>query len=436
MITIVVLLILAGVSIAMLGGDNGIVTQAQKAKEQTTIAKEKESISLAKGAIRSRGEEVGKDNLQEELDRIEGEGKTEVTLKEDLSGLEIKFIDTDNKYEEGVTIEVSEEEQSYWTYEDNPDGTITLLKYNPPAENLSGLTELVVPNKIFGKRVKCVGSGNFVDTIWGDNISERRWFGSAPVNGQFTVEKILIQENIEKINNFAFLYSEKVEDIIILEGVASIGAKAFECCSRLTNIDLPDSVTSIGERVFSDCSSLTSVNIPDGVTSIGDSAFLGCSSITSINIPDSVTSIGDRAFSGCSSITGINIPDSVTSIGEYAFSGCSSLTSITVSENNSNYDSRNDCNAIIETGTNKLILGCSKTNIPDSVTSIGDGAFSGCSSLTGINIPGSVTSIGWRAFSDCSSLTTINLEASEIPSTWHSQWKGNCTATVNTGVKM
>ena len=204
-VTIVVLLILAGVSIAMLGGDNGIVTQAQKAKEHTTISKEKESISLAKGAIGSRGEEVGKDNLQEELDRIEGEGKTEVTLKEDLSGLEIKFIDTNNKYEEGITIEVSEEEQSYWTYEDNPDGTITLLKYNPPAEKLSELTTLVVPNKIFGKKVKCVGSGNTLDPIWGDNIAIKIDIASATsVKGQNSIKNITIQGDIAVIKSFAF----------------------------------------------------------------------------------------------------------------------------------------------------------------------------------------------------------------------------------------
>ena len=145
------------------------------------------------------------------------------------------------------------------------------------------------------------------------------------------------------------------------------------------------------------------------VTSIGPDAFLYCNSLTDITIPESVTSIGDHAFYGCSSLTDINIHSSVTSIGSSAFSDCESLTSITVAEGNTMYDSRGGCNAIIETASNTLIAGCSATIIPESVTSIGDHAFYGCSSLTYINIPSNVTSIGYYAFSGCSSLTYINI---------------------------
>ncbi len=115
------------------------------------------------------------------------------------------------------------------------------------------------------------------------------------------------------------------------------------------------------------------------------------------------------AFSNCSSLTSITIPNSVTSIDEGAFSGCSSLTQIVVDKNNKYYDSRNNCNAIIETATNILICGCKTTVIPNSVTSIGNGAFGGCSSLTSIGIPNSVTSIGQYAFYNCSSLTSITI---------------------------
>ena len=169
------------------------------------------------------------------------------------------------------------------------------------------------------------------------------------------------------------------------------------------------SVTSIGSDAFSGCSSLTSLTIPNSVTSIGSSAFYGCSSLTSITIPNSVTSIEKGAFAYCSSLTSITIPNSVTSIGYNTFSGCSSLTSIVVESGNTMYDSRDNCNAIIETATNTLISVCQSTSIPNSVTSIGFGAFEYCSSLTSITIPNSVTSIGDYAFYYCSSLTSITI---------------------------
>ena len=169
------------------------------------------------------------------------------------------------------------------------------------------------------------------------------------------------------------------------------------------------SVTSIGYGAFDHCYGLTNINIPKSVTNIDRYAFRGCSSLTNINIPNSVTSIGDEAFDGCSSLTSINIPNSVTDITNSAFSCCSSLENISVASNNTNYDSRNNCNAIIETATNTLIAGCKNTTIPNSVTSIGAGAFLGRSSLTAINIPNSVTSIQWIAFAECTSLSSIDI---------------------------
>ena len=173
---------------------------------------------------------------------------------------------------------------------------------------------------------------------------------------------------------------------------------AFSGCIGLTSVTIPNSVTSIGGGAFSGCSGLTSVTIPNSVTSIGGGAFSGCSGLTSITIPNSVTTIESSAFYGCKKLTSVTIGTDVTTIGERAFSECSGLTSINVASGNSVYDSRSNCNAIIETASNTLIAGCQNTIIPNSVTKIEKNAFYSCSGLTSITIPNSVTSIGSVAF--------------------------------------
>ena len=207
-------------------------------------------------------------------------------------------------------------------------------------------------------------------------------------------------KNYDYDSNQSPVYNNSdVKKIVIEDGVTSIGDYAFRGCSSLTSITLPDSVTSIGDCAFVFCVGLSSITLPDSVTSIGDSAFKNCSSLTSITIPDRVTSIEPYAFDNCSSLTSITIPNSVTSIGASAFYNCRSLTSITIPDRVTSIESR-------------AFTGCSSLTsitIPDSVTSIGYATFTGCSSLTSITIPDSVTSIGESAFSNCSSLQTISL---------------------------
>ena len=205
------------------------------------------------------------------------------------------------------------------------------------------------------------------------------------------------------------------QNTIIPNSVTSIGDCSFGGCSDLTSIEIPNSVKSIGYGAFSGCSSLRSIQIGNSVTSIGDDAFTYCTILTSIEIPNSVKSIGDYAFHGCYGLTSIEIPNSVTSIGDYAFHECPGLTSIVVDSGNTKYDSRNGCNAIIETASNTLIAGCQNTIIPNSVTSIGEYAFYGCTSLISIEIPNSVTSIGNFAFAYCESLTRIICTATTPP---------------------
>ena len=191
--------------------------------------------------------------------------------------------------------------------------------------------------------------------------------------------------------------------------VVSIGDYSLAWCRFLTSVTIPYSVTTIGEAAFEFCSNLSSIKIPNGLTAIADYAFYSCKRVNSVTIPNSVKTIGNMAFSYCSSLESLVIPNNVTSIGMEAFSHCSSLASITVDEKNSIYDSRDDCNAIIETSSNTLIVGCQKTIIPNSVTTIGYNAFDECSNLTSIIFPNSVTTIRGSAFKNCSGLTTVTI---------------------------
>ena len=218
------------------------------------------------------------------------------------------------------------------------------------------------------------------------------------------------------ISASAFEDCATLHSVTIPSSVTSIGVWAFRWCNSLTSITIPSSVTSIGDGAFEGCSSLTSVTIPSSVTSIGWGVFSGCTSLTSITIPNSVTSIGDGAFEDCSSLTSITIPNSVTSIGWGITSGCSSLTSIVVEEGNPQYDSRDNCNAIIDKDEKRLVAGCKNTVIPSDVTIIGESAFWGMP-LTSIVIPGSVTDILANAFAFCSALTDVYCLAENVPST-------------------
>ena len=217
----------------------------------------------------------------------------------------------------------------------------------------------------------------------------------------------IIPNSVKSIGNSAFSGCKSLQSVTIPNSVTSIGDYAFGDCESLQSVTIPNSVTKIGYYAFGGCKSLQSITIPNSVTKIGYYAFCGCESLQSVTIPNSVTGIGDKAFIGCESLQSVTIPNSVTSIGDGAFSRCNICFFICKSTYFQNDDVclfNKDKTAIVSS-----IKDCVNYIIPNSVTSIGDYAFSGCESLQSITIPNSVTKIGNRAFSGCGSLQSITI---------------------------
>ncbi len=341
-------------------------------------------------------------------------------------------------------------------------------------KDCAGLTTLDIPNSVtsigFSAFLNCT---SLISIEIPNSVTHIGKFSFA---GCSSLTSVTIPDSVTYIGDGAFEGCSSLTSVTIPNSVTSIGSSAFAGCGCLTAIEIPNSVTSIGRSAFWGCSSLTSVTIPNSVKSIGEGAFSGCSSLPiidnicyadtylvkvvnkkipsyninentrfigssafedcsgliSIEIPNSVISIGEKAFWCCSRLFSITIPTGVTFIGNSAFSYCNCLNSIVVEKDNKKYDSRDNCNAIIEKDTNKLIISCKTTIIPNSVISIGDEVFSaqyhltsikipnsvthigkysfaGCSNLKSVTIPNSVTSIGESAFSGCSGLTSVTI---------------------------
>lgn len=204
--------------------------------------------------------------------------------------------------------------------------------------------------------------------------------------------------------------------------VTEIGVEAFYECRGLTSVFIPASVRKIGDCSFRGCNGLKSI-VVDRDNPVYDSRdncnaiietetntlIAGCNNTI---IPSSVKKIDFGVFWDCNELTSIVIPKSVDSIGRRAFYGCYGLNSIKVEEGNKKYDSRGECNALIETATNTLLKGSNNGYIPNSVTKIDEGAFEGCSGLKSIVIPDSVTQMEVCAFADCTALTEVKISNS------------------------
>lgn len=290
----------------------------------------------------------------------------------------------------------------------------------------SSLTSIEIPNSVTSIGRNAFSNCTSLSSITIPNsvtFLDNRIFQGC--SGLTSVE---IPNSVLSIGSEAFSGCKALTSIKIPSSVTSISGSAFADCIGLTTMKIPENLTNIESRLFAGCTSLASVTIPLSVTYIARDAFSGCSSLASIELPSNLDYIGNYAFHNCSSLTSIIIPSSVNTIGNDVFNGCSSLNSIVVDKSNTIYDSRDNCNAIIETSTNNLIVGCNKTVIPNSVSSIGYYAFYNCIGLSSVTIPQSVTNIDDNAFYDCTGLTSISVD--ENNTKYDS--RDNCNAIIET----
>ena len=345
------------------------------------------------------------------------------------------------------------------------NGVTTIGGYS--FENFNCLTSVVISSSVTSIDYRAFAGCSSLASISIPNSVTS--IGSEVFSGCVSLSSITIPNNITLINNSVFEGCVSITTLEIPDGVTDILPQAFRGCVSLSSITIPSSVKTIGSIAFEGCVNLSSLTIPDGVSDIGYDVFRNCG-LTSIVIPKSVTSIDERALNGCNSLTsiiveegntkfdsrdncnaviikasnrliagcsttkipqsvesiGLNafvdcsnlssivIPKSVTYIGPSSFSGCNSLKSIKVEDGNEIYDSRDNCNAIIATDNNEIIVGCSSTEIPLTVKSLGNAAFYNLSSLKSITIPSNIETIQRYAFSGCSLENVIikNIETS------------------------
>ena len=416
-VTIVVLLILAGVSIAMLTGDNGIIAQSQKAKDNTEQAKVEEHVSVAIGSL---------------ITKFNGE----------INGITPKMIADQINEDENRSDVYAENETTFPTYiifpKENRKAEANLKAGNDIVDdsiyNASVSESDIAPKDLYDYEIIDNGETGSLSL---DNLPTRTVkitrikpeFCNTGGYNPDTREYDLTDTNYEIIYNGTkisetLIVPYQVDGKYIPGGIEGEMYRVVGVClsvsetyglPKVKKIIFPNTVLEVsGKNGGNGNDTIQEIVLPKYIKTIGSKAFRACKALTTVKIPDEVTSIGSCAFSYCSSLKEITIPDSVTNISNDAFQGCGGLTSIIVSNENSVYDSRNNCNAIIETSTNKLIQGCCKTIIPNEVTSINDHAFSDCKGLTNITIPESVTSIDDYAFEDCKSLEEIIIPNSVI----------------------
>ncbi len=402
-VTIIVMLILAGVTISTLTGNSGITTKASKAKTKSYLANIKEEYELYLSEKRM-DDEYDLDTLYANDKTIRYEGNEVGTGIAEICS-SIKKGD-EKKFEiiKGKIYYVSQDKNvipiavelgfSINPYEITDSGVLKSSSMNLYLVDNDGHLDL---SEYEGK-IKTIEAGAFSKVEIESGINP--------------LQSIVLPKGITTIGDDAFSYNTSLTSIKIPNTVTSIGKRAFQGCTNLTSIEIPDTVTYIGDYCFSGCNRLQKIKLSKKIQTINQRLLQGCSSLTEIEIPEGVKSIGYAAFSSCSKLTTITLPASLTSLSGAAIARLNRLTEIKIADGNNSFKFENGILLSKDGKTMYMaLLTLTEINVPNGVVSIVGDTLSG-SSATKIILPDTVSSnLSGTVFNGMNKLSTIELSS-------------------------
>ena len=432
-VTIVVLLILAGVSISLVLNNNGVISKAKDSKNSTERGQAQDEVNLAinylqiEDATSTLTQEDRRKILEDELRKISADSSVSI------SGDGFKIIHKKYEFFVDEDLNVSDSEKKFdateWDKKAAPED-IFIWKSDDPnnadygvvigyKKNVDNYTILRFPSRCTKIATKYSDdlykdyednesiirsyTKNIMKVEMPDTITELGYgaFSAYSPIGQYSyqygfyfssLERVEFSRSLSKIENYAFSGCEKLKYIEIPDNITEIGAYAFSECKAIESITIPAGVRKISDNCFASCTNLQQVNLPEGVKEIGNYCFNDCRDLKQINLPEGLEEIGNGAFDSCYALKSITIPEGVKEIKEHSFQGCTNLKQI---------------------------------NLPEGLEKIGYYAFHDTSSLSEIIIPESVKTIGKYAFSDWTASQTIKCKATKAGDNWDEYWNYN-----------